>query len=281
MRKSTQLSGTNFTSKVLIYIVLVVVTVVMLFPYLWMVSTAIKPLGKAFTWPPQFIPRPLSLQNIPEAWSRSNFGRGLINSTIVAAGTTLLAVFLNSLAGFGFAKFRFRGREILFALVIATLIIPFQIIMVPLFITMRGLNLVNRYIGLILPRAADAFGIFMVKQYLQTVPNELIDAAHIDGANDFSIYWRIIVPLIRPALAVIAILTFTWRWNDLIWPLIIITSDKMKTVQLMIATFQGEYYIEWHYIMALCLISLIPMFIVFVFFQKYFVQGITLSGLKG
>ena len=276
-----KLSGSFIVSRTMLYLFMAGVCVVMLFPYLWMVTTAIKPLSKAFTWPPQFIPKPLALNNIPEAWSRAKFGRSLINSTIVASGTTVLAMFLNSLAGFGFAKFRFRGREVIFALVVTTLIIPFQIIMIPLFMTMRSLNLINRYIGLILPRASDAFGIFMVKQYLQTVPNELIDAAHIDGAGDFTIYWRIILPLIKPALAVIAILTFTWRWNDLIWPLIVVTSDKMKTVQLMIATFQGEYFIEWHYIMALCAISLVPMFLVFIFFQKYFVQGMTLSGLKG
>ncbi len=268
-------------TRILLYGFLIVVTIAMAFPYLLMLSTALKPIRHVFSWPPQLIPEEWAFNNIPEAWNKAKFARGLINSTIVAGGTTILALFFNALAAFAFAKFRFWGRDVLFGLVVATLIIPFQIIMVPLFILMSNMDLVNRYIGLILPRIADAFGIFMIKQYLQTVPNELIDAARIDGTSDFGIFWRIILPLIRPALAVVAILIFQWRWNDLIWPLILVTSQNMKTVQLMIATFQGEFYIEWHYIMVLCTISMTPLLLVFIFFQKYFVQGITLSGLKG
>lgn len=263
------------------YFILTLVAIIMVFPFIWMITGGFKTTAQLFSFPPVLVPKPWVWRNLVEAWVKVNFFRALINTIIFAGGTTFLAVILNSMAGFALAKFDFFGRDFLFGLVLITLIIPFQIIMIPLFVILRQFGLLDTYTGLILPRVADAFGIFMVKQYLQTVPDELLDAAKIDGASSWRIFWMIIFPLIKPATSVVAIMIFQWRWNDLIWPLIVVTSEKMRPIQLALTIFQGQFQIEWHYMLAMSSLSMFPMLIVFVFFQKYFIQGITMSGLKG
>jgi len=267
--------------QVVIYGGLVILSLVMLFQLFWLFSSAFKPLGETLLWPPRLLPIKFRPQNYIEAWRMSNFSRVLLNSGVVTVATTALSVLINSMAGYGFAKFRFPGRNILFALVLGTLMVPFQVIMVPLFFILRDLDWLNTYHGLVMPRVADAFGIFLMRQFIQSIPSELTEAARIDGASEFTIFWRIVLPLCKPAVAVLAIFTFMWRWNDLLWPLVAVTSQDMYTVQLALANFQREFFVEWHYLMALTSVSILPIMALFLRFQRYFVAGITLSGIKG
>ncbi|MBZ4647499.1 MAG: transporter permease, partial [Clostridia bacterium] len=179
-----------------------------------------------------------------------------------------------------FAKHKFKGRKILFILVVSTLMIPMQIIMVPNFIIVSTLGWLNTYTGLVVPRAAEAFGLFLSKQFMEDIPYELIEAARIDGESEFRIFIKIILPNCKPLIAVLAIFTFMWRWNDFIWPLIITSKKEMYTVQLGMSTLVGQFYVEWNSLMAIALLSILPMLIIFLIFQKFFVQGIATSGLK-
>lgn len=264
----------------LTYAMLLAVAAGVLFPFIWLALTSVKTLPETFANPPQLFPARFVWGNFVVAWQRAQFSRVLLNTLWTVSATTALSVFLNSLAGYAFAMYRFRGQALLFGLVLATMMVPFQVVLTPLFLLMQKLALVNTYAGLILPRAADAFGIFMVRQYLKSLPRELTEAARVDGASEFRIYWQVIMPLAMPALAVLTITTFVWRWNDLLWPLIITTAPEMKTVQLALATFQGEFYVEWNYLLALTLISLLPMVAVFFAFQRHFIKGISLTGMK-
>lgn len=263
------------------YVILVFAVLVTLFPLLWMLSSAFKPLGETLRWPPTFVPEVFRPQNYIEAWQAANFTRVLANSLIVSGAATVLSVGVNALAGYGFAKFDFPGRNVLFVLVLGTLMVPFQVTMIPLFIIMRDLHLLNTYQGLVLPHIADAFGVFLLRQFMQTIPNEMIEAARIDGASELRIFWRVVLPLCVPALAVLAIFTFMWRWNEFLWPLIAVSSEDMWTVQLALANFQKEYFVQWHYLMALTSVSIIPILALFLRFQRHFVAGITMTGMKG
>jgi alpha-1,4-digalacturonate transport system permease protein len=188
---------------------------------------------------------------------------------------------LNALAGFAFAKYTFPGREILFYMVLATLMVPFQITMIPIYVTIAKLGLINSYWGVILPGAASAFGIFLIRQFMQSIPDELLDAARIDGASELGIFLRIVAPLSGPALAVLAIFTFLARWNDYLLPLLVMNRQAMFTLPIGITNFIGEYRAEWSLVMAVALISIIPPVLLFVFFQRYFVSGIAMTGMKG
>ena len=280
-RMSSRRGAWDVPLRVFIYGGLAILSLVMLFPLFWLLSSAFKPLGETLLWPPRLLPIQFRPQNFIEAWQMSHFTRVLFNSGVVTVATTVLSVLVNSMAGYGFAKFRFPGRNILFALVLGTLMVPFQVIMVPLFFILRDLDWLNTYHGLVMPRVADAFGIFLMRQFIQSIPSELTEAARIDGASELTIFWRIVLPLCKPAIAVLAIFTFMWRWNDLLWPLVAVTSQDMYTVQLALANFQREYFVEWHYLMALTAVSVLPIMALFLRFQRYFVAGITLSGLKG
>ena len=267
-------------TKVLLYIVGAVVTVLMLFPFYWMIVTALRPPGTEADL--TFIPQPyLAFENFTRAWNERPFTQFTINSTIIAVVGTVLTVFLNALAGFAFAKYRFPGREILFYAVLATMAVPFHITMIPVFVTLARLNLVNTYWGVILPGVASAFGIFMIRQYMQSIPDDLLDAARIDGASELGIFFRIIIPLSKPALAVLVIFSFLGRWNDFLLPLLVLISPDMQTLPIGIASFIGEYRADWPAVMAVSLISILPTVVVFLFFQRYFVSGMAISGMKG
>jgi ABC-type glycerol-3-phosphate transport system permease component len=267
-------------TKVLLYIVGAVVTVLMLFPFYWMIVTALRPPGTEADL--TFIPQPyLAFENFARAWNERPFTQFTINSTIIAVVGTALTVFLNALAGFAFAKYRFPGREALFYAVLATTAVPFHITMIPVFVTLARLNLVNTYWGVILPGVANAFGIFLVRQYMQSIPDDLLDAARIDGASELGIFFRIIIPLSKPALAVLVIFSFLGRWNDFLLPLLVLISPDMQTMPIGIASFIGEYRADWPAVMAVSLISILPTVVVFLFFQRYFVSGMAISGMKG
>lgn len=269
-------------NQIALYTVLILVSVVMFFPFVWMVSTALRPQG--YEADLTIIPEPyLAFENFGRAWNfrGSFFFQWTINSIVIAVTATVLSVTLNSLAGFAFAKYEFRGRGVLFFAVLATLMIPFQVTMIPVYVTLANLNLINSPWGVILPGTASAFGIFLIRQFMQSIPDELLDAARIDGASELGIFARIIVPLSMPAMAVLAIFTFLARWNDYLLPLLVLNRRQTYTLQIGIVNFMSEYRAEWNLLMAASLVSIFPTVALFLFFQRFFVRGIAMTGMKG
>jgi multiple sugar transport system permease protein len=278
----SQQPGTSLAlRRLLLHAGLITGSVVMLLPFLWMVSTSLKAPNEIFTYPPVWIPRPPVWENYSQTVSVMPFGRFYLNSLIVAAGVTVLQLLVSSLAAFAFARLRFRGREVIFLLYLATLMIPFQVTMIPNFILMRFLGWFDTYQALILPPAFSAFSTFLMRQYFLGIPRELDDAARLDGASSFRIWWQIILPLSGPVIAALTIFTFLNSWNDFLWPLVITNSLEMRTLPVGLTAFQGQYKVEWNLLMAGSVIAILPVLIVYVIGQKSFVRGITLSGLGG
>lgn len=255
--------------------------VVMLAPLVWMLSSSLKEPGDIFLYPPEWLPRPIVWQNYLQTITVMPFGRYYLNSIIQAVGVTALQLLTSSLAAFAFARLRFRGRDWLFLLYIATMMIPFPVTMIPNFIIMRVLHWIDTYRALILPPAFSAFSTFLLRQYFMSIPLEFDDAARVDGASSWRIWWQVILPLSGPALATLGIFTFLGQWNNFLWPLIVTNADHMRTLPVGLAAFQGQYRIEWHLLMAGSVISLIPILIIYIIGQKWFVRGITLSGMGG
>ena len=253
---------------------------VMVFPIYWMFATAVRPRAEVFGQETRLIPSSFVWHNFVEAWQRLPFLEWTVNSIWIAVIAVALTVSINLLCGYAFAKFRFPGRDVLFFLIISALMIPIQVILVPEFLIVSWLGLLNSYWGVILPRAAEAFGIFMVRQFMVAIPDELIEAARIDGAGELNIFLRVVVPLCKPIIAVLVIFTFMWRWNDFVWPLMVLTDQDLYTVQLGLNLLKGQYNTEWTNIMAIALLSLMPMFVIFMVFQRYLVRGIAGTGLK-
>jgi alpha-1,4-digalacturonate transport system permease protein len=199
----------------------------------------------------------------------------------VTFASTLLTLLINSMAAFALSKYRFRGRNMLFMVILSTLVVPLAVIMIPVFFVIANLGMSNSLLGLIIPPAATPTGVFLLRQYMLTIPDELIEAARIDGASEWRIYWQVVLPLAKPALAVLAIFSVMWRWNDLLWPLIVTTRSELFTLQMGLSSFQGANSTQWQYILAMTVFSLIPMTLVFVFLQKYLVKGIATTGMNG
>jgi multiple sugar transport system permease protein len=261
---------------------LVVAGAVMFFlPVAYMVSSSFKQSSDIFKVPIQWIPNPFVPQNYSESMSIAPFGRYFFNSLLVGFCTTFLNVFFATLTGFGFAKYQFWGKSFIFLAILSTLMIPFQAIMVPLFVIMRNFNWLNSYQGLIVPWAVSAFGVFLMRQFILSIPDELLDAARIDGASEPGIFWYVILPLSRTPMITLAIFTFLDSWNNLLWPLIIITRTNMRTVSLGLTEFQTLHGTAYNLLMAGSTIAMIPVLILFIFLQRYLIRGIVLSGLKG
>jgi ABC-type glycerol-3-phosphate transport system permease component len=254
--------------------------VVQLLPIVWMISTSLKPLRDVFALPVQWIPNPPQWANYPAAWSQFPFARYFLNSFIVSASVTVLNVFLAGLAGYSLAKYRYFGQRALFIAILATLMLPIEVLMVPTFLIVKSLGWLNTYQGLIVPVTADAFGVFLMRQFMLGLPNSLVEAARIDGAGELGTYFRIVVPLIWPAVLTLAI--FTWRetWDAFVWPFIIISSDTLRTVPIGLQRFQEQYVTTYNSVMAISTIAMIPMVLLFFFFQRAFIRGIALSGLN-
>lgn len=263
------------------YVVVSAGALLMVLPLIWMVTTSFKDEQVVFDVPIQWIPIPFHLDNYPRAYAFVPWVQYYFNSFFVALSQVVLTLALASAAGFGFAKYRFPGRTICFVIVLSTLMIPFQVIMVPLFIVTRQLGWLNSYAGLILPGAVGAFGIFMMRQFLSTLPDELFAAARIDGASELGLFTRIAVPLAKPALAALAIFTFTGSWDNLLWPLIVTTKASLFTLPLGLAGFNSEYGNDYTGLMAASTAATIPVLALFVLLQKQFVEGIVMTGLKG
>jgi multiple sugar transport system permease protein len=253
-----------------------------LFPFLWMLSTSLKEDQYLLQFPPQWIPNPLNFQNYRDIWELIPLAQGFANSAFISITGTIGVLFASSLAGFAFAKLRFPFRDKLFVVLLATLMIPGAILLVPQFILYRDLDWIGTYNPLIIPSLFGAvYETFFFRQFFRGIPDDLIDSAKIDGASWFTIYLRIIVPLSRPVFATLAVLAFMWRWNDYMGPLIYLQDNNMQTVPVMISTFQSQYITQYGLLMAASVVSILPILVVYIFMQRYFVEGIAMTGLKG
>jgi len=263
-----------------VWVLLVAGALVMLYPIYWMFATAIRPVDALFNGKFDLIPNDFVWSNFVTSWNKLPFEVYYVNSIAIALIAVVVTVFINLLAGYTFAKYEFWGRDVLFFMLLATLMIPIQVIMVPEFFVVAKLGWVNTWWGVLVPRAAEAFGIFMVRQFMVSIPDELIEAARLDGAGEFEIFRKIILPNSWPVIAVLTIFTFMWRWNDFSWPLVVLHDPSSYTVPLGLNLMKGLYFTDWTGLMSMALVSILPMLLIFVFFQRYFVQGIAGSGMK-
>ncbi len=264
------------------HLVLFPLAVIMLAPLLWMLVTSFETFAETQHFPPILIPHSFHWQNYPDALRAAPFGRWFLNTAIVTTVVVVGNLFLCSLAGYAFARIRFLGRQVAFMLILATLMIPFQVIMIPTFLIVRRLGLLDTLGALMVPNLANAFGIFMLRQFFRTLPVELEEAARIDGASRLGVLFKIVLPLSGPALATLAVILFMWTWNDFLWPLIaIINNQRAVTLQLGLTQFQGAHTTQWNLLMAGNVMSMIPMLVLFFAAQRYFVRGIATTGLKG
>ncbi|WP_243709297.1 carbohydrate ABC transporter permease [Micromonospora sp. 15K316] len=287
------------------YAILVPGAILFVAPFAWLVSASFQHMGDIFSWPPQWIPKNPTLDGyrgffgIGEAGEHAQGSEGawrwFLNSAFVATSVTVLQLFFNALAAYTFAKRRFPGRDIIFLLFLATMMVPPQVTLIPNYLVLKhipffggndalgngGHGWLDSYWGLILPGAVSAFGIFLLRQYMMSIPDELLDAARIDGAGEFRVFWRVVLPLCTPALAATAIFTFTYAWEDFLWPLIVISSSDKFTAPLGLALFVVKNRTSWNLLMAGSVVATLPMIVAFLVFQRRFIQGISMSGLKG
>jgi multiple sugar transport system permease protein len=268
------------TRSVLLHVVMYGLALLTIAPFIWMVLTSFKELPDILTYPPRWIPKVFTLQNFINAFTAAPFGRYYANSLFVAFSVMLGQLMTCSLAAYAFARLHFRGRDVLFYIFLGTMMIPGQVTMIPSFMVLHWLGWVDTYEALIVPGLASAFGTFLLRQFFMTIPRDLEDAAAIDGCGKFGVLWRIILPLSRPALATLAIFTFMGVFNDFLWALIVVSSEEMRTVQLGLAIFRDRYQTDWGQLMAASVVATLPILTVFFFAQKYFIKGITLSGMK-
>lgn len=267
--------------RIALYAALVAGAIVCLLPMLWMVAASLMPTGEANTYPPRLLPSRFTFEHYAALFTRLDLGRAFLNSAIVSVCVTALAVVINSMAGYALAKFRFRGRERVFRLLAAGLVVPVQVSMLPLFLLFKELHLVNTYAAVVIPGASSIFAIFLVRQYLLALPDDLLDAARIDGASELRIYTSIVLPVTRPILATLAIWTFLATWNDFMWPLIVLNDAAMYTLPVALANLVGEHAQDTELMMAGSVLTVLPVMLVFLFLQRYYVQGITAGSLKG
>lgn len=255
--------------------------VVVLFPFVWMISTSLTHSAELFTVPPQLIPDPVDASGYRRVVSEFSLGRWMVNSVVVAVSVTTLQVMTSAMAAYAFTRFSFRGRDVLFAVYIATLMVPFQVLMVPLFIEMRYLGLLDSYAALILPEMAMPFGVFLLRQAFLSLPRELEEAAFVDGAGHLRVFARIVLPTAKPALATVAVFAFMGTWNNFLWPLVAISSPEKMTLPLGLATLSGRFVTEWNLLLSGATLSVLPIVAVFLFAQRYVINGVAMSGLKG
>ena len=267
--------------RALFYVVLLLGAAVATFPMLWMLSASLMPAGEASTYPPRLLPREITFEHYATLFTRLNLGRYFVNSTIIAVAVTAISLVVNSMAGYAFAKLRFRARDRFFRILATGLVIPVQVSMLPLFLLMKQLGLINTYWGVIIPGMASIFGIFLIRQYAFSIPDDLLDAARIDGAGEFRIYWSIVVPTITPILATLAIWTFLSTWNDFMWPLIVLSDESHYTLPVALANLVGEHVQDTELMMAGSVLTILPVMLVFLFLQRYYIQGIMMGSTKG
>jgi multiple sugar transport system permease protein len=266
-----------------LHVILIVGAFIMVLPFLWMVSTSLKTRTDVLTqFPPQLIPSTFMISNYSEALTSLPFDRYYINSLFVAGSVTVLQLFTSSLAAFAFARLRFKGRSVIFYLYLVGLMIPFPVLLLPNFIIIRQLGWFDSFFALIVPPAFSAFSLFLLRQYYRGLPMEYDEAARIDGASSLRIWWNIILPNSKPALAALGIFTFLGTWNDFLWPLVVTNSPLMRTLPIGLSTFQGQYSVRWELLMAASVVALVPVIIIYLFAQNWIITGLSVSsGLKG
>jgi ABC-type glycerol-3-phosphate transport system permease component len=268
--------------RVLAYAVTIVIAAFILFPLVWMFFTSFKTPAEIQQFPPSFFPaRLFNGDNYREVLDRTPFLLFILNSLFISLWSCLMSIFISSLAGYGFAKFKFPGKEILFFAILSFLIVPFQSVVVPLYRWVTSFGLVDTYAGVALPLLASAFGVFLMRQAVQGIPKDFIDAARIDGCREFRIYLSVVMPMVKPALATLAIIKFMWSWNEFFWPLVITNSTNKKVVTLGLQTFTNIYFTEYHLVTAATVLSVLPMALAFAVFQRGIIRAVTMSGLKG
>lgn len=263
----------------LTYLVLIFGSGVMVFPFVWMAMTSVKPYHEIFQL--TFWPKEVTLENYREVLLRTDFPRWFFNSLLVASLTTLSVVFFDALVGYTLAKLRFPGRNLVFVLILSTLMIPTEMLVIPWYVMSAEYGWVNTYWGLLFPGLITAFGVFLMRQFFQTLPQDLLDAGRVDGLSEFGVFLRIAYPLVRPALATLAILTFLGNWNAFLWPLVVIQTPEMRTLPVGVALFSGEAGTAWHLIMTASTLSVVPVYLVFLVFQRQIIEGVVLTGVKG
>ena len=266
---------------IVIYALLIVVAFLMLIPFVWMISASLKMNKDVFAFPIEWIPSNPSWRNYQDIWTKIPLLTFIKNTAKLTIIVTLLQLFTSSFAAYAFAKLQFKGKKVLFLGYIATIAVPWQAYMVPQFMMMRSWGLNNTHLAIICLQAFSAFGVFMMKQFYEGVPSELCEAARIDGLSEYGIWFRIMLPLSKPALSTLTIFTFVSTWNDFLGPLIYLTKTELKTIQIGLRMFISQYSAEYGLIMAASVVALIPVLIVFLSLQKYFVQGVASAGLKG
>jgi len=265
----------------LLHAALVLGALAALTPMVWMVSASLMPTGEASAYPPRLFPRTVTFSHYADLFTRLELGRYLLNSTLISLVVTAVSLAINSMAGYAFAKLRFGGRERVWRLLMMGLVIPVQVSMLPLFLLMKQLGLVNSYWGVIIPSLASIFGIFLIRQYALSVPDELLDAARIDGAGEGRIYLSIVLPVIRPILATLAIWTFLTTWNDFMWPLVVLSDQRKYTLPVALASLVGEHVQNTELMMAGSVLTVFPVLIVFLLLQRYYVEGVMAGSVKG
>jgi multiple sugar transport system permease protein len=267
---------------ILVWVVLVVVAIVALWPMYWLYITAFTPTQDTVKTPPDLIPIHASLANFARLFSQAkDYWRWALNSLLISLTITAFHLVFDTMAGYAFAKKRFPGRNLFFWLILSTLMIPSHVTLVPLYVVARHLHLINNILAVILPGTADVFGIFLMRQYIQTLPSELEEAARMDGCTEPGVFWRVIVPLSKPALGALAIFSFVRYWNDFLWPLIVLQKSQHYTLPVGVASLQGEFRTDFGLIFAGAALAALPMIVFFLIFQRYFIEGVRMGAVKG
>jgi len=266
--------------KIILLALAIIIAVITLTPALWMLSASVMPAGQASAFPPKLLPAQITFEHYVTLFTRLRLSRYLVNSLILSLSVTLISLFFNSMAGYAFAKYRFSGRDRLFRFLVAEMVIPAQVTTLPLFLMLNTVGLINTYLGVIVAGMATIYGIFLVRQFALSIPDSFIEAARMDGASDFRIYWTVILPLCKPILITLAIFTFMGTWNDFLWPLIVLTDDSMYTLPVALANLTGEHVQDTELMMAGAVITILPVMIIFIALQKYYISGIMAAGLK-
>ncbi len=265
----------------LLHAVLVAGAALTLAPLLWMVSASCMPTGEANSFPPRLLPSVPTARHYAELFTRLDLGRHFANSALVAVASTLVSLIVNSLAGYAFAKLRFAGRERTFRALLAALVIPAQVGMLPLFLLLKAMGLVNTYAGAVVPFMAGVFGIFMIRQYALSIPDDLLDAARVDGAGELRIYWSVVLPVIRPILVTLAVFVFLSAWNDFMWPLIVLSDQAKYTLPVALANLSGEHVQDTELMMAGSVLTVLPVVVLFIALQRAYMRGVMMGSVKG
>lgn len=271
----------NAVDKILFYLFASILGLLILIPFFWMVITSLKDRQNVLTVPIQWIPDPISFKSYEDVFTLFPFGTAILNSLFVSVLTTLITLLSASMAAYAFAKVEFKSREKLFGIYLATMMVPGQVTIIPMFIVLNQLKLVNSFAGLLAPSIFNAFAIFMLRQQMKSISNDYIDAGIIDGASHFRIFRSVIVPLASPVMATLGVITFMGAWNDYFWPLVILTDPKKMTLSLALQNLNGQYPSFYNVLMAGSLISMLPILVIYGFAQKYFKAGLQVGGIKG